>query len=98
MHALDRRAALADSGGATFHRAGAHVARGKDTWLACLQRPGRAAYTLPRRRAKDRMAGFDEAFFIALDLRREPGGAWHCADQGKDGRRLHGPPFVRLVV
>ena len=25
-------------------------------------------------------------------------GAWHCADHGKDGRRLHGSSFVRLRV
>ena len=67
MHALDRHATLAHCGGATFHRAGAHVACGKDTWPARLQRPRRTAHAFPCGRVDDRVAGFDKALFIALD-------------------------------
>ena len=37
-------------------------------------------------------------FSSRLDLGRQPVGAGLCADHGKDGRRLHGSPFVRLRV
>jgi len=65
VHAFDRHSALAHRGGATFHRAGAHVARSKDAWPARLQRPWRTAYGLPSWRVDHRGAGFDETLFIA---------------------------------
>jgi len=64
VHALDRHATLAHCGGATFHRAGAHVACSKDTWPARLQRPRRTAHAFPCGRVDDRVAGFDKALFI----------------------------------
>src|SRR5208283_3499086 len=98
MHSLDRHATLAYCGGAAFHRAGAHVARGEDAWAARLQRPRQTADAFPRGSVDDCVAGFYKALFIALDLERQPTGAWLGADHGKDGRRLHGSSFVRLRV
>jgi hypothetical protein len=98
VHALDRHSALAHRRAAALYRAEAHVARSEDAWHARLQRPRRTAYALPRGRVDDRVAGFDEAIFIALDLRRQPSGAWLSTNHRKDGRRLHGSSFVRLRV
>src|SRR5271165_3093134 len=98
MHSLDRHATLAYCGGAAFHRAGAHVARGEDAWAARLQRPRQTADAFPRGSVDDCVAGFYKALFIALDLERQPSGAWLGANHGKDGRRLHGSSFVRLRV
>src|SRR5205809_511821 len=55
---------------------------------------------LRRRERRDgyRVAGSDEAFFVALDLGRKPGGAWLCADHGKDSGGLDGAPFARFGV
>jgi hypothetical protein len=98
VHALDRRSTLAHRRGAALHRTGAHVARSKDARQARLQRPWRTAYARPRGRGDDRVAGFDETILIALDLRRQPSGAWLSTNHRKDGRRLHGSSFVRLRV
>ena len=68
VHALDRHAPLAHCGGTTFYRARAHVACGKNAWPTRLQRPRQTAHAFPRGRVDDRMTGFDEALFIALDF------------------------------
>src|ERR1700737_2383640 len=70
----------------------------KDAWPARLQRPWRTAYALPCGRVDDRVAGFDETLFIALDLGRQPSGARLSTNHKKDGCGLHGSSFVRLRV
>ena len=49
VHALDCRSAFAHRGGASFYRARAHVARGKDTRQTRLERPRQAACVRPCR-------------------------------------------------
>src|SRR5437762_578764 len=68
MHTFDGHAAFAHRGGAAFHRAGTHVTRGKDAGSAGLERPRRACGVFPCGCAGYRVAGFDEALFIAFDL------------------------------
>ena len=68
VHALDRHPPFAYCGGTAFHRPGAHVACGKNAWPTRLQRPRQTADAFPRGRVDDRVTGFDEALFIALDF------------------------------
>jgi hypothetical protein len=68
VHARDRYAAFADSSGAAFHGAGAHIACGENTGRAGLERPGHARARVPRRRIGNCGSGFDEAFFVAFNL------------------------------
>ena len=72
----DGHAAFADCSGTTFHRAGAHVARSKNSWQTCLKRAGLMFARLPGRRPGHARPGFDESFVVALDFRRQPLRAW----------------------
>jgi hypothetical protein len=58
VHTLDRHAALAHCGDTAFHRAGAHVACGKNAGPTRLQRPRRTTHSFPRGRVDDRVTGF----------------------------------------
>jgi len=46
----------------------------------------------------DYRSGFDEAFFVAFDLGQQPICAWLRTDHGKNGRRFHDAPLVRLRI
>src|SRR5713226_3899633 len=98
MHPRDRHPALAHCGGTALNGAGANVADGKNAWLAGFQWPRQTAHGFPGRGAYNSVAGFNETLFVAIDLGGKPGGAWLCADHGKDGGGLDGAPFVRLEI
>ena len=98
VHALHRHPALTYCGGATFHRTGSHVACCENTWPARFQRPRQTIQAFPGWRVGDCVTGFDKALFIALYLRRQPTGAWHCADHGEDCRGLDNSSFVNSWV
>src|SRR5437879_4740680 len=91
-------AAFADCGGTTFHRAGAHIARSKNSWQTCFKRTGLMFTRLPGWRRGHAGPGFDESFVVALDFGRQPVRAWACADHGKHSRRSNLSAFAVLRI
>ena len=49
----------------------------------------------PRRCARHKRSGFDESFFVALDLERQPFGAWNSADHRENRGCLDNAPLTR---
>src|SRR5438874_13407698 len=72
LHAGDRHAAFADGSGATFDRAGAHIARSNNDRQAGLEWAGRPFVLFPSGRVRIERTRFDNSFFVALDLEWQP--------------------------
>ena len=98
MHAGDRHPTFANSSGATLHRSGAHIARRKNTWAACLQRTRRTFALRPCWRMGNCGSGLNKAFLIAFDLARQPICAGRRTNHGKDRWRLRHTALARLRI
>jgi len=98
LHAGDGHPAFPDGGGATLHRAGAHIAGGEDSGHARFERTRSALALLPGRAVRDRSSRFDEAFFIAGNLRGQPVGTRFRPDHGEHSRGFDRSAFARLHI
>src|SRR5437660_1233029 len=98
LHASDGHAAFAHSSGTTFHRAGSHIACSENVRQAGLERAGRAFALFPGGRIRDERSGFDESFFVTLDLEWQPLRAWLGADHGKNRGRSDHAALGRLRI
>ena len=63
---------FADSGGTTLDRTGADIARRKNVGKTCLERTCFTLVLFPSGRCRHVGSRFDKAFFVALDLSRQP--------------------------
>jgi hypothetical protein len=84
LDAGDGHAAFADSGSATFHRAGPDIARGKNAGKAGLKRTRSTFARFPGGRIRHVGSRFDKSLFVPLDLARQPFGARIGANHGKN--------------
>src|SRR5260370_33212376 len=84
LHAGDRHAAFAHGSGATFHRAGADIARSKNGRQAGLEWAGQPVVLFPNRPVPNAATRFVKSLSVALDLERQPLSAWSGADHGKN--------------
>src|ERR1051326_8693758 len=71
----------------------ADIAGAENSWQTGFESSGSPFVFAPCWRVSDVCAGFDEAFLVALDPRRQPLGAWASTDRGKYSRRLDRATF-----
>src|SRR5215208_563200 len=98
MDSSDGHSAFANRRGATLDRSGADVASCKDSGETRFERSGPPFVFAPRWGFSDVATSFNESFFVSLNFRRQPVGAWASPNHGKNRRRSNDSALACLTI